>query len=301
LIDGFDAAGRRIERLRLRAADRGDAASLHELRVGLKRMSAFFLLMGDLGCFSDADGLFRPFRRVFRAAGKVRSLQVAQERLRAAMIAEGLELSALFNILHGEERRVRPAALRTIREFDASLWTDRSRRFRGRLSRRGAGPFRLRCERLARARLDGLTAGPPPEAMRPADFHELRIRARFTRETLEILSDALPLSAGGRVVGQALRRVYASLGRWHDGVLMIRRLEGFLEAGGASLEGPGDYQALIDALERDCASDLREFEAAWTEFLALVGKHPRLFAPARPRRGFIKDSSGLHPAFTRKR
>lgn len=57
-------------------------STFHDLRVEIKKMNALFELLDY--CFKDfnRDKTFRPFRRIFRQAGKVRAIQVEEELLR---------------------------------------------------------------------------------------------------------------------------------------------------------------------------------------------------------------------------
>src|SRR6185436_616704 len=56
--------------------------NFHRLRVEIKKTKAFFELIGSASKKFDRDHFFRPYRTIFKEAGKVRELQLEEAVLK---------------------------------------------------------------------------------------------------------------------------------------------------------------------------------------------------------------------------
>lgn len=201
--------------LRAAAAARGGSAeddrAVHALRVATRRCRAALDAFEELLGGRRRGWFARRLRRVRRAAGEARDLDVLVERLgrpgAGGRLPEGRR-AALACL--AEERRAARAPLRRLaRRLAADDWerhvaalvaTIRGRRSRepfGAFARRGLARALERFQTAAREAAPGRgAASPGAEAI-----HALRIRAKKTRYALEILGGPAPAEWRRRRLG----------------------------------------------------------------------------------------------------
>jgi len=238
----------------LPSAIAGDVRAVHLARVASRRLREALAVAEAAGGRKDAARVRRAVRRVTRALGPVREIDVA--------LAEFDRVSARQAWAPGTSGAIR-------RSLEAAR-AARRREMRRRVGRIGRGTLRARLTRLADAVADRGGALDVQRAVadrlaRRADrvleeaaacgtlyavdrLHALRIAVKQLRYTLEIAE-----AGGGPLVGPVLgvlKSAQQRLGRLHDVQVLLSLLErAAAEAGAASDD---DWSAMGDDLERDC-------------------------------------------------
>lgn len=248
----------------LPAAGRGDPDAIHHARVATRRLREVLPLVEP-----GARGrkLRRRMRRLTRALGPVRELDVALETLDAlasevprpavALFRQVLrrERRRLYAVMSREVARVDPATLRRL----AVAAAHRSRRVgtAGRTSRR-AGRLRSAIESAGSIYL-------------PDRLHEARIAVKKLRYALELARDV----SGARATAR-LRRLKAAqdlLGRMHDLEVLIARVRAVQGSAQApSLNLSGELDRLVRRLETECRQ-LHGQYMAMRKSLLTIGMH----------------------------
>jgi CHAD domain-containing protein len=267
-------------------SDSPSSGSIHDMRVGLKRLRTFFNLVSSICPEFAAEEAFLPARKLFRAAGKVRNLHVLEGKVREASQAASLELSEYYNWLKEEERRAVKkfdrASRRFDREFFPSAWT--------RMASCLEGPAARRVRKGLEDRFVGLLKEIRKERSMRHDvrrLHFLRTRTKEARYALEIIQESG--STGDRAVAlnERLKDIHQSLGRWHDEEIVLESLREFRK-----VQTPGplvsfksylEYARLTKARK---AESLTRFETAWAALKELLGRgtgRQLLRAPASPK------------------
>jgi CHAD domain-containing protein len=266
------------------ASEYVSTAAVHEMRVCLKRLRTFFRLIGSIDPSFGADEAFVPARKLFRAAGGVRNLQVLEARAREVSTSASLELSEYYNWLKEKERGEIRRFRRACRKFDDGFFESA---WKGMLPSLEA-PSGTRARRHAENRLVALIKEVKTE--RPARsgvrrLHFLRTRAKEARYVLEILQECGLATDEGARLNERLRDVHQSLGRWHDGEIVLDSLREFRRSRTpgrlVSFKSYAEFSRLIK--ERK-AADLAGFEAARAALRAFLGRGSgrRVLVPPPP-------------------
>jgi CHAD domain-containing protein len=282
-----DSYKRRVRYFKNRFAlvsDSPSSSAIHDMRVGLKRLRTFFSLVASISPEFPAEEAYLPARRLFRAAGKVRNLQVLEAKAREASQASSLELSEYYNWLKDEERRAVKKFKRARRGFDErffdSIW-------KGMSTSLESSPVR-RTRKGAEDRLAALIGEIRKERSMRHDvrrLHFLRTRAKEARYTLEVIQEGGTTGEGAKLLNERLKEIHQSLGRWHDEEVVLESLREFrrVRTPGplASFKSYVEYARLAKARK---AESLTLFEAAWAALKELLGRGTgrRLVRPQEP-------------------
>lgn len=265
----------------LPAAEKGDPEAIHRARVCTRRLREVLPLVE-----SGARGrkLRRRVRRLTRALGPVRELDVALETLDAlAGEAPRPALARLRQVLRQERRLLSAAMSGEVARVDLDKF------------RRRAVAAARRCRRVNTAVRTSRRAARLQSAIEsagsiylPDRLHDVRIAVKKLRYALELARDVSAARADTR-----LRRLKAAqdlLGRMHDLevlVARVRAVQGSAQAPSLSLSG--DLDRLVRRLETECRQLHGHYMAMRKSLLAIC-----VHLMAVPRRGGRR--SRLSPA-----
>lgn len=197
--------------LRRAAAPSDDGEAVHALRVATRRTRAALDLFGPLLRRRRRKRFARLLGVLRHAAGECRDLDVLVERLCDAATGEhepadgprkGMERA--LATLREEQRAARAPIVRLARKFEARAWHRRSgrlvRTIRRRRSTERFEAFASRALEATTERFMAAAGGVARAARRAAPtaeaIHDLRILAKKTRYTLEIVAAVRPLPPG---------------------------------------------------------------------------------------------------------
>jgi CHAD domain-containing protein len=249
------------------AAEHGEGEQVHQLRVATRRAAATLDLFADLLPKRSSEWLGEKLKRIRRAAGEARDLDVLHQRLekKHADVTKDHLLEHLRERRQKAQRRVRAVHRslarkgRLARRLDKLL---RCLRFRG---REGDGPWSETFGDWARLRLRPVLerffqATPAPDADVEA-LHQLRIRGKELRYVMELLAGAFPASFRDRDY-PVVELLQDRLGTINDHATALVRLRRRLK----KAEGPEkeDLHTLLDREAVDLEQARREFLAWWT-------------------------------------
>jgi phosphohistidine phosphatase len=246
--------------------------AVHDLRVALKRLRTFFKLVEAIDTEFGAGSAFAAARKLFRAAGRVRNLQVLEAKAYEASQSAGLDLSEYYNWLKEAEGREAAKLGRACGRFSrktlTAAWKPMAagleelgdRRVGSRMGGRLMALIReIRAERTMRHDVRRL--------------HFLRTRTKEARYTLEVLQECGLTGDEGRVLNDRLKDVHQPLGRWHDGEVVLESLRDFRKRRDPGpFFSPKSYIEFSGQAKARKAEDLAAFEAAWTELVKFLGR-----------------------------
>jgi len=262
----------------LPAAVRGDPASIHKARVATRRLREVLPLVESGG---RGRKLRRKVRRLTRALGPVRELDVALETLEAfAGEVPRAAITLLKQVLRQERRRFYAAMTREVARVDFD--TLRTRAVAA-ARRRRALDVPARAARRA-VWLDAAIENAGSIYL-PDRLHEVRIAVKKLRYALELARDV----KGGRVTARLrmLKGAQELLGRMHDLDVLIARVRAVQGAPQApTLSLSGDLDRLVRRLETECRR-LHGHYMAMRKALLAICMH--LVNHARPQ------AAGLRP------
>jgi CHAD domain-containing protein len=265
LLASYTAQCEHVQRHLTMAISNSDPEGIHEMRVGIKQLRAFFTLIEALAPTFWAKAQFRPFRRLFKAAAELRDVHVQQELARQWMRTDQIDLSVYYNTLKQRELAARRGFARFARHFDLDhACQGNARRIEQTLNTLSAEEVegRLR-QRIARLLSDILAFG-QTNRLRQEHLHPLRILTKETRYTLQVATRCLPESGQNAELDQQLRDLHQTLGAWHDTEIADAHLRDFQR------EFPDQDAGFIvcDHLATEKAALLQTFEERWQIFVA---------------------------------
>jgi len=241
---------------------------IHDLRVEIKRLKAFFNFIEGMNPSFKSKKNFREIRTLFKAWGKIRDIQVQQSLAREWESKLHRDLSPYYNFLKQEEIEAWKPFFRAGEKFNLELLTQKKKRIRKALKELSTSLARSK----AVERLNGLIYrliefGESP-ILKEAELHQVRILLKETRYTLEISQGCFPdLGIQDEQIGR-LRDLHQILGKWHDAEVTLQFLEAFKsEAGDPEFfKGPA-YRELFRYIQKEKATLRTKFEDPWKDFI----------------------------------
>jgi CHAD domain-containing protein len=249
----------------------GGTDAIHEMRVALKRLRTFFNLVEAVAPAFHADDIFRPARRFFKAAGKLRHIQVLQFLILRLVRESGLELSEYYNVLKAEEPRERKRFARAAARFSPKFFESAGISIADCLEPLSEERIRQAAEARLTSLLNDLKSG-IRISRDPDRLHWLRIRTKEARYTLETMVEGGMTEDKADHLDGLLKSVHQPLGRWRDGVLALESLREF-----GARRATGDlfcsksYPEAMGLLKLEMRKNLEEFKEnrkALSEFLS---------------------------------
>lgn len=235
-----------------------DGESVHRLRVATRRAIAALEAFADLVPKKQADWFAKRLRRLRRAAGEARDLDVLTGRLAEEEAGGGRARRRLVAML-AKQREVsrQPIGVEHERLIEAG-WLDRVERLVAAVSSGDRGPSfaeyaRRRFRPLMRRFFDVAD-----RKLRDAEeIHALRIEGKKLRYSLEIFAAVFPPRVRTRCY-DALERLQETLGDFTDHAAAADRFR--------RLAGEKASAANREALQRLCAEEERLADAARKTF-----------------------------------
>ena len=192
----------------------------HELRVGIKRIRALFEFVEALypGHW-DARSESKPFKRLFKVAGRVRDPQV-----QLALVAElerklGFRCDKINFVLEELLISGKQKFVDFVRDFNENEFQQSGIRLESALKNQEEGGAVSRAVSIMNTRLSALKIS--PELLgNSEELHKLRIRLKAVTFLLGLVSECFPEAVSGKFPVENLKACGALLGRWHDLVVL---------------------------------------------------------------------------------
>lgn len=239
------------------AAQEGDVASVHQARVASRRLRSALPVLGVRADVNALDRATRRVRRITRALGPVRELDVALSLLAEFELKKAVSEASIAGV------RQAISAERNARRHEMLLEITPSRldKLRRRLVEVAVPDTKPRLV------LDGTQEAAKQAAIRalglrtavdraggiylPDRLHRVRIAAKKLRYALEIQRELTKTRSTYRL--NRLKMQQDLLGRMHDLEMLIDRTRGVQEAlAGSDRKGTAALDALIRLLEDEC-------------------------------------------------
>jgi len=249
-----------------------DVEGVHDMRVGIKRLRAYFNLIEWINPVFQAKQTLKPIRRLFKAAGKVRDIHVQQELMMRWITELNLEMSEYYNFLKQKETEERKRfADFAKKKFDPKVFQSNWTLIQNVLSFISTEYIQYKSEERFNAQIEELIKFKEKENLAEDDYHSIRILSKETRYTLEVLQTCFPPKSIWEKLNETLRKVHQALGRWHDNDVSLLFLDGFmLSYAGRSFFDRNSYVKFKNSLVDDKLKQFAEFEQRWLDFLTVM-------------------------------
>jgi CHAD domain-containing protein len=282
-------------------AVRGDADAIHRVRTASRRLRETLPVVAAAVPDSDADRVRRDARRLTRALGVVRELDVALEVLgdgaggRTWTGPDAVRVRRVLTTARAREGRAMRAKLRVLNRND---WRTRTEALIASLADATTArvPETVLAQRLRR-RAAGLrrTVAAAGTLYAPEALHRVRIAAKKLRYSLELTRDIAGAPVAALIV--SLVDVQSRLGRIHDLHVLDQRVRSmpWPERRREALQSRAAIEA---ALESECREQHAAFLARRADVLA-VARHAGSALAASltvPRRRPIRMKLTSRPA-----
>lgn len=278
----------------LPAAIRGDHHGIHQARVATRRLreAVPVLTTGVKGAKTrKARG---KIRRLTRALGTVRELDVTLHVLDELARRPGIPRNALedvrAHVMHARDDR-RALMLERLDDVNAEKLGRRLRSVGAVLSESGVEKWRevLALRIVKRARRFTTAVQAAGLIYSPERLHQVRIAAKKLRYALELAADAGMSAARAPV--RALKRTQTQLGRLHD-LQVLQHHVAEVHAAPPERRGSADggLDAIHRALEEECRHLHAKYLATYPELLGMSDTCQTLVVPqlTRAMRGSAK-------------
>jgi len=228
--------------LQAAAGDRPDADRVHRLRVATRRTLAAVDAFSDLLPAKRRDWFAKRLRRLRRAAGEARDLDVLTDRLGREVAGPQSPVAGLAarDRLVAMLARRQAASRGPIRQMrDALLagdWHGRTERLLDRVGSRGQDrPFADFARRRFRPLVARFFATADHRLRSAAELHRLRIEGKKLRYAMEIFACVFPVREGVRCA-DALERLQETLGDFTDHAVAADRLRRWGRSAGIGMQ-----------------------------------------------------------------
>jgi CHAD domain-containing protein len=255
----------------LPGATKGDPLLVHQARVATRRLrEALPLVVSG----SRGRKLERRVRRLTRALGPVRELDVALEMLGA--LTTGAEaprgaIAKLRQVVLEERQRMHTEMLTRVGRVDLGKLRHRAVSAAARGSSGGRDPKRaadaqLRVARRAvrlREAIDNAAGLYLPDRL-----HAVRIAVKKLRYAMEVAKELSGSRATARI--RTLKETQDLLGRMHDHEVLIARVRGVQGSKAPNLRLSGDLDKLVRRLETECRQIHGQYMALRKKLLTIA-------------------------------
>lgn len=256
-----------------------DPEGVHDLRVEVKQLRAFFRLLENIAPKFKGKKHIQHFRALFKAAGDLRDIHVQQELSRKWSQELGEFMNEYYNSLKQKEFPARETFADFARDFELENEIAVNRkRITHALKPLSEEELSDRIRQRITAQTNKVLELGAQASYEESKLHKLRIHSKETRYTLDIAKRCLHESEFWNALNDRLRALHQALGKWHDGdvarehILQFqhecRIVEGSKDKGQT---GSTIYQQLLQKMQEEKAIHLKAFKIAWAELLALPG------------------------------
>ena len=193
-----------------------DPEGLHDLRVDIKRLRAYFGLVDSINRDFDMKGEFKYFRNIARNTGSLRDAQVQLKLLAHLVGTTGFEVSGFAGYLKNYETKARER----FEKFSKKKPLKNSRECRKSISRslKAVSPVRAdtRVQGYFYNLRNNLILLNEDKNLHEATLHEVRKLSKKTHYVLEIIQPCFDIFKDSKPFIKNLSQVHKILGEWHD-------------------------------------------------------------------------------------
>ncbi|HTL70673.1 MAG TPA: CHAD domain-containing protein [Candidatus Eisenbacteria bacterium] len=220
----LDKVGKLREYRKSLSAEPFDAEGVHKMRVLTRRLRETFSFIQITADGKEIAGWARKTKRLTRALGRCRSLDVSLGLLRGEFVrSHPAAARTAMRELERERRDETRLLVKELKRFKANRLRRELRRLfeekRGRLDRH----WRRAGEKLEKRRGAVVRKLGSRNQLKKGRMHELRVEMKKYRYSLEVLASG-NASYGKRL--RALKTGQRLLGRWHDYQVLAGQLRG---------------------------------------------------------------------------
>jgi CHAD domain-containing protein len=240
--------------------------AIHDMRVGLKRVAVVYSLLAWMDPDFEAVRFRTHFGRLFRAAGKVRNLQVVQSLIQDFSRNNSNNLSEYWNYLKIREIKMCQKFKSLCNAFDVHTFTEAESEIAASLNGLNDSLLVFHTGRKIASLLNDIAEIMKSSQSRDSDLHAVRILTKTTRYTIEILQTQFPDHTELQQMNAALKNLHQALGLWHDRQVAVEALHYFLSHEAQTpLFEISAYNRFRNKMTKQHHQALLDFESGWKD------------------------------------
>lgn len=258
----------------------GSTASVHDLRVGIKRLRSLLQILADYDAWFKEQNFAGTFRRLFKAAGRVRDLHVAEELFWKWASGNSQNVSEYYNFLKNKEISARQRYLATAKNFNTGKFGELSREISRRFQHYVPRYLEQAVGRNSAGALLRIAVRKTGSPLGQDELHALRIAAKDARYRLLVLSEMGNANNFMKDTDSWLRSLHQAIGLWHDTIIAASRLHSFLSSEAVyPLFSPASYEALALELQKQQDEAHSRITEVWRDQGGVLKKSIELLQP----------------------
>lgn len=224
----FQAKLDEVRRNYMLVLEKNDHDGVHDLRVELKRMKAFFNLMEYITGDFDARKKFREYKVIARNTCNLRDSQVQQQVLKKVNIILNLDLKEYEHYL----RRKEEENLEIFRKYSAENPIEKLKDRKNNINKALKIISPVSAETKAQGRFynlrNNLVMLGRDGGLKEDMLHKVRILSKEIHYTFEIIQQCLHIYEDRKDFTVEIKKVHQLLGDWHDYVVGLIYLNEFI-------------------------------------------------------------------------
>lgn len=242
--------------------------AIHDLRVEIKQLRAYFQLIEWINpSFSYKDN-FRYIKKLFKSAGTVRDLQVQAELTSEWQTRLNVNLDDYSKLLEQREIAAKLDFARFCKRYKLKNLKSKRKNLEQALENISLGFAKIRANDRVQFQIrEMITFGHmAPKSDEP--LHKIRALAKQARYTFNILEKCSLRTDFPKTITDELKNIHHALGEWHDHELALEFLDNFKN--NFSRYSPIDekqFSALKRTIGKEKESLRSEFSKLWGEFV----------------------------------
>lgn len=243
-----------------------DEDGVHDLRVALKRLKAFFNLIEALNNNFTAKKEFKKFRRIAKRTAMIRDSQVQQKLVMEAEKNTGRSVDDYREFLREQEKKgieiflqfAKKNTLYALQRTEKDIRKSTANISHISATTKAEGTFyNLRNNMLLLS---------SEEDLRQEVLHKVRILSKETHYTFEIVNTCFDLFIDEfDMFTKAIKKVHQALGKWHDYDVALEFYEAYLKQNGSE-KTDEPHRKLADYFRTERDSFNGTFRTVFDEF-----------------------------------
>jgi len=253
----------------LASRDTFSAESIHDMRVEIKRLRAFYRFVGRLNRSFQAKPHFREIRQLFKAAGGLRDIQVQKELFLEIYRAHGLGRPDCLEYFDQKETAAAGSYAAVAGQFDIEKIAENYRFIADSIKDLDGRDIRRKLYQGINKLLRKLHRKKSRGDLSADDLHRIRINTKAARYNLELLIRCFDHDKNPESLNKHLRQVHRALGKWHDFVIATTTLEILKDR-----MAPETLSALRKIFTSNRENYLEQFASAYDTLSDFLQKNP---------------------------
>ncbi len=273
MLDYFQSKLKEIKYNYILALEKNDQDGIHDLRVDLKRLRAFFNLVESISGEFNSRKNFRDFRKIAKNTSVLRDSQVQQKNAEKMKNTLNLDITDYLTFL----KKMEAEGIETFLNFAKTNPVKKLKKSKKIINEALKAITTVCAVTKVQGRIynlrNELILLSSENDLKEEILHKVRIRSKETHYTFDIIQQCFHLFEDHDDFKKEIKKVHQILGKWHDYDVSVIYLNNFLQgySNNSSSETYTQLKKYIqkekETLRKNCRTALNEFGEKAAAFL----------------------------------